>query len=47
MATISILRKVNAEILHDHMKGCVRRAILENGGDDSLEEVFEIIRKYI
>lgn len=47
MAAISILKKVNAEILHDHMKGCVRKAILEDGGDESLEEVFEIIRKYI
>ncbi len=47
MATISILKKVNAEILHDHMRGCVKKAILDDGGDESLEEVFEIIRKYI
>lgn len=47
MATISILKKVNAEILHDHMKGCVRKAILEDGGDESLEEVYEIISKYM
>jgi DNA-binding FrmR family transcriptional regulator len=47
MATISILKKVNAEILHDHMKGCVKKAILEGGGDESLEEVLEIMRKYI
>ena len=47
MATISILKRVNAEILHDHMKGCVRDAILEGAGDESLEEVFEIMRKYM
>ena len=47
MAAISLLRKVNAEILHDHMKGCVRKAILEDGGEESLEEVFEIMQKLI
>lgn len=47
MATISILRKVNAEILHDHMKGCVQEAVLSGKGDESLEEVFDILEKYL
>lgn len=47
MATISILKKVNAEILHDHMKGCVKKAILEGNGDESLDEVLEILRKHL
>lgn len=47
MATISILRKVNADILHDHMKGCVKDAIEKGDGDDSLEELYEVIRKSI
>ncbi|NLI61541.1 MAG: metal-sensing transcriptional repressor [Clostridiales bacterium] len=47
LATISILKKVNAEILHDHMKGCVKKAIINDGGDESLEELLDIMRKYL
>lgn len=47
MATISILKKVNAEILHDHLKGCVKEAVEKGQGDQSLDEILEIMRKYL
>mgnify|MGYP000014397767 CR=1 FL=1 len=46
-ATVSILKKVNADIIHRHMKSCVKDAIMKGEGDERLEEVFELLKKYI
>ncbi|MCE2564510.1 metal-sensitive transcriptional regulator [Komagataeibacter sp. FNDCF1] len=38
---------VAIQILSSHAKGCVRAAVLEDGGDDVIEEMLEIVRKLI
>ena len=45
LAAQSILRKVNREIIHAHMKGCVRDAVEQGGGDDKIEEILSALDK--
>ncbi len=47
LATISILKNVNAEILHNHIKSCVTDAIRQGKGEQSLEELLDIMKKYL
>ena len=40
MATSAILKKVNMQILHAHLSGCVQDAV---GGDDARQKLEEIM----
>jgi len=42
----SLLRKANLEILRGHVKTCVKDAIAEDKGEEKIEEIFDIIRRY-
>jgi len=43
MATISILKKANQQIVQSHIKGCVRDALQTDHIDPKLEEAFQLL----
>ncbi|XOQ17730.1 MAG: DNA-binding transcriptional regulator, FrmR family [Sporanaerobacter sp.] len=49
LSVIGILQKANLNILDQHLKHCVRTAILEGEtqGDEKIDEIINIIDKYI
>ncbi|MCG0994536.1 MAG: metal-sensitive transcriptional regulator [Acetobacter indonesiensis] len=36
---------VSIQLLSTHANGCVRKAVMEDGGEDALEELLGVIRK--
>jgi len=49
LSVIGLLRKANIDILNGHLRSCVATAILEGEeqGDEKIEEIINIIDKYI
>lgn len=45
LATESILRKANKEIIKAHMEGCVRAAFQTGGEQEKIEEIIALIDK--
>lgn len=45
MATTSILKKVNREILSAHMKNCVKEALNSENSDEKIDELIGLIDK--
>lgn len=47
LAVQALLKKVNLHILDRHIKSCVKQAFSEGHGDEKVEEIIEIIDKYV
>ncbi len=47
MATQAILKKVNSEILHAHIRGCVREGLQTDEPNPKLEEALALLDKLI
>ncbi|MGO1470127.1 MAG: metal-sensing transcriptional repressor [Tissierella sp.] len=49
LSVIGLLKKANIDILNSHIRSCVANAILESEdeGDEKIEEIINIIDKYI
>lgn len=45
MATEAILRKVNKEVLHEHIECCVKDALNSNDADEKMREIMTIMDK--
>ncbi|HOU09115.1 MAG TPA: metal-sensing transcriptional repressor [Clostridiales bacterium] len=45
MATQAILRKVNRQVLRDHLDGCVREAFAAGDSGGKVDEIIDIIDK--
>ena len=45
IAVQSLLKKANMQILKRHINHCVKDAILENKGDEKIEEIMKIFDK--
>lgn len=45
MATQAILRKINREVLHAHLGGCVKDAIESGDADAKLDEIMNLMDK--
>ncbi|MBU5451483.1 metal-sensing transcriptional repressor [Acetivibrio sp. MSJd-27] len=45
MATQSILKKINKEIIHAHMIHCVKEAMENGNADEKLEEIMGLMDK--
>lgn len=45
LATQSILRKANQELMKEHMHHCVKEAFVEGKEDEKIEEVLSILNK--
>ena len=49
LAVLALLKKANLNILDQHIKSCVKDAILEGEGkgDEKIDEIMNILDKYI
>lgn len=47
LATESILRKANKEIMKAHMEGCVKEAFELKNGNEKIEEIIAMIDKMV
>jgi len=47
LSVISVLQNANALILNDHITTCVTEAILEQKGKEKIDEITEILVKYL
>ncbi|MBF0875351.1 metal-sensitive transcriptional regulator [Gluconobacter cerevisiae] len=43
----SALDGVSIQILSSHANGCVRRAVQEDGGEDAIDELLQVVRRMI
>lgn len=43
----SLLRKANLEILRGHIKTCVASAVKDGTGDEKIDEIFNLLEKYV
>ncbi|QVK19153.1 metal-sensing transcriptional repressor [Mycoplasmatota bacterium] len=47
LAVQALLKKANLQLLENHINNCVKDAFREGHGDDKIEEIIDIIDKYI
>ncbi|MBZ4647288.1 MAG: CsoR family transcriptional regulator, copper-sensing transcriptional repressor [Petroclostridium sp.] len=47
LAVQALLKKANLKILDNHIKSCVKQAFAEGQGDEKVDEIIEIIDKYV
>jgi DNA-binding FrmR family transcriptional regulator len=45
-AVRSALNQVGMQLVEDHTRGCVRRAIQAGEGDESIAELMDVLRKF-
>ncbi|MTI66892.1 MAG: metal-sensing transcriptional repressor [Firmicutes bacterium] len=43
----ALLKKANLNILDSHIRSCVKDAILEGEGDEKINEIMNVLNKYI
>ncbi|SCG81765.1 Copper-sensing transcriptional repressor csoR Copper-sensitive operon repressor [Proteiniborus sp. DW1] len=47
LSVLGLLKKANLEMLDQHIKSCVKDAILEGHGDEKIDEIINVIDKYV
>lgn len=47
LSVLALLQNANALILNDHINSCVTEAILEQKGKEKIDEITEILVKYL
>lgn len=47
LSSQALLKKANLEILNQHIKNCVKDAIIKGNGDEKIDEIVTILDKYI
>lgn len=47
LASIALLKKANLNILDQHIKTCVKTAFEQGNGDKKVDEIINILDKYI
>ncbi|PKK94219.1 MAG: transcriptional regulator [Tenericutes bacterium HGW-Tenericutes-6] len=47
LSVIAMLQNANALILNDHINTCVKEAILDQKGKEKIDEITEILVKYL
>ncbi|MDF2700649.1 MAG: csoR [Haloplasmataceae bacterium] len=46
LAVQALVKKVNLKIIDNHIRHCVKQAIVEGRGDEKITEIINIIDKY-
>ncbi len=47
LSILALLKKANLNILDQHIKNCVKDAILGGKGDEKIDEIINILDKYV
>lgn len=47
LAVQALLKKANLQLLENHLNSCVKEAIIEGNGSEKINEIIDIIDKYI
>lgn len=47
LAVQALIKKANLNILDQHIKSCVKDAILEGKGDEKINEIITVLDKYV
>lgn len=47
LSSQALLKKANLEILNQHIRCCVKDAIIKGNGDEKIDEIVTILDKYI
>jgi len=42
----ALLKKANLKVINQHVKHCVKQALVEGNGDEKVDEIIELIDKY-
>ena len=46
-AVRAAITKIGVSIMEDHIRGCVAKAIKENHGDQHVDELMEVLQKFV
>ncbi|WP_425446263.1 metal-sensing transcriptional repressor [Dethiothermospora halolimnae] len=47
LAVVGLLKKANLNILDQHMKSCVKDAMLDGNGEEKINEIINVLDKYV
>ncbi|WP_069650488.1 metal-sensing transcriptional repressor [Caloranaerobacter ferrireducens] len=47
LAVQALLKKANLNIIDQHIKHCVKEAVLKGEGDEKIDEIINILDKYV
>lgn len=47
LAAVAVLKKANLLILRQHIETCVRDAIRDDKGEEKVEEIAQILERYL
>lgn len=47
IAAQALLKKANVSIIKQHINHCVKNAVKEQGGEDKIDEIIELVSKLI
>lgn len=47
LSVMALLKKANLSILDQHIKSCVKDAILQGKGDEKIDEIITVLDKYV
>lgn len=47
LSVLGLLKKANLNLLDQHIKSCVKDAILEGKGDEKIDEIITVLDKYV
>lgn len=47
LAVQALLKKANLNIIDQHIKNCVKEAVLKGEGDEKIDEIINILDKYV
>lgn len=47
LAVQALLKKANLKIIDQHIKHCVKQAFSEGRGDEKVDEIIELLDKYV
>ncbi|MBE0446876.1 MAG: metal-sensitive transcriptional regulator [Actinobacteria bacterium] len=46
-SVLGATQRVGLILLDDHIKGCVRSALVDGGGDASIQELMDVIQRFV
>ncbi len=47
LAVQALLKKINLLIIDRHIKSCVKEAFIEGKGEEKVDEIIELLDKYV